>query len=181
MLNGQNGKSSGAASYKISSSISTQFTDINNQDSINNATINRLLENDQNNSFEGKKKTKQDSSARKWSQVNQNSYSYMLKTYRVPFFQVLALLPVYLLQVSYGMNSGYPAIMTPQLREDCSEFSITTDEESWIGMNCTITLQLTHINLYYFSFLVSIDNVATPFVCILSGFLQQKFGPLKVH
>jgi hypothetical protein len=27
---------------------------------------------------------------------------------------------------------------------------------------------------------VSIDNVATPIVCILSGFLQQKFGPLKV-
>jgi hypothetical protein len=72
---------------------------------------------------------------------------------------VLALVPVYLLQVCYGMNTGYPAILTPQLREKCSEFPITLDEESWI---------------------VSIDNLATPLVCILSGFLQQKFGPLRV-
>jgi hypothetical protein len=45
----------------------------------------------------------------------------------------MALLPVYLLQICYGMNTGYPAIMTPQLREDCSEFEITEDQESWIG------------------------------------------------
>ena len=49
------------------------------------------------------------------------------------FEQVMALLPVYLLQICYGMNTGYPAIMTPQLREDCSEFEITEDQESWIG------------------------------------------------
>ena len=47
--------------------------------------------------------------------------------------QVMALLPVYLLQVCYGMNTGYPAIMTPQLREGCSEFEITEDQESGIG------------------------------------------------
>ena len=71
----------------------------------------------------------------------------------------MSLLPVYLLQVSYGMNTGYPAIVTPQLEEPCSEFPITADQESWI---------------------VSLDNFATPVVCILSGFLQQYFGPLKV-
>ena len=74
-------------------------------------------------------------------------------------FQILALVPVYLLQLCYGMNTGFPAILTPQLRENCSEFPISVDEESWI---------------------VSIDNLATPLICILSGFLQQKFGPLRV-
>ena len=76
------------------------------------------------------------------------------------FLQVLALIPVYLLQICYGMNTGFPAILTPQLRENCSEFSITSDQESWI---------------------VSIDNLATPLICILSGFLQQKFGPQRVR
>ena len=32
------------------------------------------------------------------------------------------------------MNTGYPAIITPQLEEPCSEFNITADQESWIGM-----------------------------------------------
>jgi len=73
--------------------------------------------------------------------------------------QGLCLLPVYLLQLSYGMNSGFPAILTPQLGEPCAEFSITPDQESWI---------------------VSLDNVLTPLVCITSGLLQQKFGPLRV-
>jgi len=73
--------------------------------------------------------------------------------------QILALVPVYLLQICYGMNTGFPAILTPQLRENCSEFPIDQEQESWI---------------------VSIDNLATPFICILSGFLQQKFGPLRV-
>ena len=49
-------------------------------------------------------------------------------------FQVISLLPVYLLQISYGMNTGYPAIITPQLEEPCSEFNITADQESWIGI-----------------------------------------------
>jgi len=73
--------------------------------------------------------------------------------------QGLCLFPVYLLQLSYGMNSGFPAILTPQLGEPCAEFSITPDQESWI---------------------VSLDNVLTPLVCITSGILQQKFGPLRV-
>ena len=71
----------------------------------------------------------------------------------------MALVPVYLLQVCYGMNTGFPAILTPQLRENCSEFPISLDQESWI---------------------VSIDNLATPVICILSGFLQQKYGPLRI-
>jgi len=73
--------------------------------------------------------------------------------------QALCLLPVYLLQLSYGMNSGFPAILTPQLGEPCSEFDISPDQESWI---------------------VSLDNVLTPLVCITSGLLQQKLGPLRV-
>lgn len=73
--------------------------------------------------------------------------------------QVVALLPVYLLQICYGMNSGFPAILTPQLREDCSEFSITVDQESW---------------------LVSLDNLLTPLVCLLSGPMQQRWGPRTV-
>ena len=28
--------------------------------------------------------------------------------------------------------------------------------------------------------IVSLDNTATPIVCILSGFLQQRYGPLRV-
>ena len=85
------------------------------------------------------------------------TFKYILVLYL--FLQVLALIPVYLLQICYGMNTGFPAILTPQLRENCSEFSITSDQESWI---------------------VSIDNLATPLICILSGFLQQKFGPQRV-
>jgi len=73
--------------------------------------------------------------------------------------QVLSLLPVYLLQLCYGMNSGFPAILTPQLAEPCSEFTVSLDQESWI---------------------VSLDNLLAPFICIASGFLQQKFGPLKI-
>ena len=57
----------------------------------------------------------------------------LIMTYRF-LFQVISLLPVYLLQISYGMNTGYPAIITPQLEEPCSEFNITADQESWIGM-----------------------------------------------
>ena len=57
----------------------------------------------------------------------------LIMTYR-SVFQVISLLPVYLLQISYGMNTGYPAIITPQLEEPCSEFNITADQESWIGM-----------------------------------------------
>ena len=40
-------------------------------------------------------------------------------------FQIFALLPIYLLQFCYGMNTGFPAILTPQLQEECSEFKIT--------------------------------------------------------
>ena len=58
---------------------------------------------------------------------------FSIMTYR-SVFQVISLLPVYLLQISYGMNTGYPAIITPQLEEPCSEFNITADQESWIGI-----------------------------------------------
>jgi len=73
--------------------------------------------------------------------------------------QVMSLLPVYLLQLCYGMNSAFPAVITPQLSEPCSEFVIDTEQESWI---------------------VSLDNLLAPFICITSGFLQQKFGPLRL-
>ncbi|TRY81048.1 hypothetical protein TCAL_10367 [Tigriopus californicus] len=70
--------------------------------------------------------------------------------------QIYALVPIYLLQFCYGMNTGFPAILTPQLREPCSEFMITENQESWI---------------------VSLDNVATPLICLCSGILQQRYGP----
>ena len=76
--------------------------------------------------------------------------------------QLLALVPIFLLQFTYGMNTGFPAILTPQLAEEKGEaaeteteteqFAITADEESWI---------------------VSLDNLATPLVCVASGCLQQ--------
>ena len=49
--------------------------------------------------------------------------------------------------------------MTPQLMEDGSEILINEDEEGWI---------------------VSIDNSVVIFMSILSGFLQTKYGPMKV-
>ena len=54
--------------------------------------------------------------------------------------QILCLVPLYLLQLSYGMNSGFPAILTPQLKKNCSSFSINDNEESWIGMGLYIKL-----------------------------------------
>ena len=70
--------------------------------------------------------------------------------------QLLALVPIFLLQFTYGMNTGFPAILTPQLAEEMTaeaeQFTITADEESWI---------------------VSLDNLATPLVCVASGCLQQ--------
>lgn len=69
------------------------------------------------------------------------------------------LMPGYLLQMCYGMNTAFTAVMTPQLMENGSEFAISEDEEGWI---------------------VSIDNVIVPIMSIVSGFLQTKYGPMKV-
>ena len=68
--------------------------------------------------------------------------------------QLLVILPVYVLQLCYGMSSGYPAITTPQvkgwsannrllrtflqLQMDCGKFQIPDEEESWIGSSCWI-------------------------------------------
>ena len=57
--------------------------------------------------------------------------NYLSTLYLV--FQVLSLLPVYLLELCYGMNSGFTAILTPQLYGPCSEFHISLDQLSWIG------------------------------------------------
>lgn len=70
------------------------------------------------------------------------------------------LVPGYLLQMCYGMNTAFTAIMTPQLMDDKAEFLINEDQESWI---------------------VSIDNAIVLFVSILSGILQTRIGPLKVQ
>ena len=53
--------------------------------------------------------------------------------------KVVSLLPVYLLQLCYGMNSGFTAILGPQLSEQCSEFTITLDQLSWIVRQQKIT------------------------------------------
>ena len=51
--------------------------------------------------------------------------------------QATAILPLYLLQLCYGMQSGFPAVLTPQLNSNCCNhsagFSIDDNEESWIG------------------------------------------------
>ena len=73
--------------------------------------------------------------------------------------QFLFLLPGYLLQMTFGMNTAFTAILTPQLMETGSEFEITEDQESWI---------------------VSMDNFIIPFMSILSGNLQTNFGPALV-
>ena len=47
--------------------------------------------------------------------------------------QMVSLLPVYLLELCYGMNSGFTAILTPQLYGDCAEFQVSLDQLSWVG------------------------------------------------
>ena len=71
---------------------------------------------------------------------------------------MLALLPLFALEICLGMSNGFPAILIAQLSEPCSEFNIMTHEKSLI---------------------VSIDNVAAPLTAILGGLLQQKTGPKK--
>jgi len=85
------------------------------------------------------------------NQTSRRSYAFIR--------QIVSLLPLYLLELCYGMNSGFTAILTPQLWGDCAEFDISLDQLSWI---------------------VSLDNILTPLICIVSGFLQQKFGPLRL-
>ena len=47
-------------------------------------------------------------------------------------------------------------------------------------LDCVVTAsKLTQIMLAIV-ILVSLDNVATPILCIVSGMCQQKFGPKKV-
>ena len=53
--------------------------------------------------------------------------------------QLLILLPLYLLQFCYGMQSGFPAILTPKLRkENCDKFTINDSQESWIGKKSSL-------------------------------------------
>ena len=74
--------------------------------------------------------------------------------------QLLAVSPVYVLQLCFGMSSGYPAITTPQLTANCTgNLTISKDQESWI---------------------VAIDSVVSPVTSILSGYLQQDFGPRQI-
>ena len=48
--------------------------------------------------------------------------------------QFLAMSPLYILNLCYGMISGFPAILTPQLKDiNCAGFTIDTYQESWIG------------------------------------------------
>ena len=54
--------------------------------------------------------------------------------------QLLAVSPVYCLQVAYGMSGAFPAILTPQLTQDCALFTISAGQESWIG-ECSLWSQ----------------------------------------
>ena len=62
------------------------------------------------------------------------SFGYFMPTSDT-WRQFVAISPVYILQLCYGMSSGYPAIVTPQLNNNCQDdtFSIDDDQESWIG------------------------------------------------
>ena len=76
--------------------------------------------------------------------------------------QVLAVSPVWVLQLCYGMTSSYPAVTTPQLIANCSarvSFRLTSDQESWI---------------------VAMDSIISPLTSILSGHLQTCVGPRSV-
>ena len=69
------------------------------------------------------------------------------------------LVPGYLLQMCYGMNTALTAVMTPQLMDNRTEFEINESEEGWI---------------------VSIDNIVVVIMSIFSGILQTQYGPMKV-
>ena len=73
--------------------------------------------------------------------------------------QLAAVCPVYVLQLCYGMTSGYPAVTTPQLTANCSALRITAAEESWV---------------------VAIDSVVSPATSLAAGALQQQLGPRAV-
>ena len=67
---------------------------------------------------------------------------------------------------------------------DCAKFVISIEEESWIGDNLPVTSsnnflvsQFQSLTFHGCSQKVSIDNVATPIVALLSGYLQHKLGP----
>ena len=68
-------------------------------------------------------------------------------------------MPGYLLQLCYGMNTAFTAVMTPQLMENVTEFKINEEQEGWI---------------------VSVDNIIVPCMSILSGILQTRYGPAMV-
>jgi len=40
---------------------------------------------------------------------------------------------MFLIQFGIGMHAGFPAILTPQLKDACSDIKVGDDEESWIG------------------------------------------------
>jgi len=111
-------------------------------------------------SFDPQKKHSISSPVKEDQQKSQKSSIFSKDDSTFTFWrQVLPLLPVYLLELCYGMNSGFTAILTPQLYGSCSEFLVSLDQLSWI---------------------VSLDNILTPIICIMSGLLQQKYGPLRV-
>ena len=93
------------------------------------------------------------------------------------------MLPIYFLQVCYGMNSGFPAIATAQLRENCTEeFPITLTQETWIGMSISISLhRVGNYSMHLCYVLVSLDNFSNIIVCLFSGYLQERYGPKKVR
>ena len=74
-------------------------------------------------------------------------------------FQIWSILPLFLLDICYGASSGFPAILTPQLSEPCSEFTMSTNQKGLI---------------------VSMDNMVAPFAAFAGGILQQKIGPKKI-
>ena len=65
----------------------------------------------------------------------------------------------------------------PQLTADCALFTLSADQESWVGETQTIAFLKV---LHNARLSVAMDNIVSPLACLSSGYLQQKFGPRNI-
>ena len=68
---------------------------------------------------------------------------------------------MYLLTICEGMSHGFPAIVIPQLREQCSEFKMTKDEESWIGDINKIKIEFVYFHVLHTLYFIHSVNTNT--------------------
>ena len=96
---------------------------------------------------------------RRYRQVRLHNVAQVKKQKLKIYFQIISILPLFLLDICYGASNGFPAILAPQLSEPCSEFMMSTNQKALI---------------------VSMDNMVAPFAAFAAGILQQKIGPKKI-